>query len=442
MNIKSMARGEFPSQEQLENLKYYKYAAVDKSFITKYILVHYWNWAITLFPMWIAPNLITLIGLFFMIFNVILVAIYVPSLSASEDAPNWIYFSFAAGLWLYSTFDNVDGKQARRTGTSSPLGELFDHGCDALNTTYISLLHAAAIGSGHTPLTVVLFAVTMAGFYLSTAEEYYTGVLYLGYVNGPTEGIILTCIAFIISGFYGAGIWQLPLEDISLVSWITPLLNPGTTGAQVFVWMTTILFFLTHCPVVLYTMYSACKEKSLNWIHVFYTSLGPIVLFCLAEYAWLTSPDSIIFKGQHLILFNLMAGTLFGLMASNIIFSHLTKSPFPSLAGSVAPMVIMSLLVNAPSFINMRLISADWEYYMVWTLFVSAVSYYAVWASLVINGFCRYLGIRCLVIRRNKPVSRTMPSEEIAEDDSLLEAQEEGEVVSPKDDNMAYSTFH
>lgn len=42
-------------------------------------------------------------------------------------------FSYALCLWLYSTFDNVDGKQARRTGSSSPLGELFDHGCDALN---------------------------------------------------------------------------------------------------------------------------------------------------------------------------------------------------------------------------------------------------------------------------------------------------------------------
>jgi len=29
---------------------------------------------------------------------------------------------------LYSTFDNVDGRQARRTKSSSALGELFDHG--------------------------------------------------------------------------------------------------------------------------------------------------------------------------------------------------------------------------------------------------------------------------------------------------------------------------
>jgi len=30
--------------------------------------------------------------------------------------------------------DSIDGKQARRTNTASPLGELFDHGCDAVST--------------------------------------------------------------------------------------------------------------------------------------------------------------------------------------------------------------------------------------------------------------------------------------------------------------------
>ena len=30
-------------------------------------------------------------------------------------------------LYRYSTMDNVDGKQARRTGQSSGLGELFEY---------------------------------------------------------------------------------------------------------------------------------------------------------------------------------------------------------------------------------------------------------------------------------------------------------------------------
>jgi choline/ethanolamine phosphotransferase len=38
------------------------------------------------------------------------------------------------GIFIYQTLDAIDGKQARRTGSSSPLGELFDHGCDSLST--------------------------------------------------------------------------------------------------------------------------------------------------------------------------------------------------------------------------------------------------------------------------------------------------------------------
>ena len=36
--------------------------------------------------------------------------------------------SFGIGLFVYQSLDAIDGKQARRTGTSGPLGELFDHG--------------------------------------------------------------------------------------------------------------------------------------------------------------------------------------------------------------------------------------------------------------------------------------------------------------------------
>lgn len=138
-----------------------------------------------------------------MMLNVLIIICVVPDLLYTDETPRWIYFSFAAGLWLYSTLDNMDGKQARRTGTSSPLGELFDHGCDAINCTYVVLLQAAALGLGHSTEALVLYLVMVVGFYLSTAEEYFTGVLYLGIVNGPTEGIMLSCFAFIWSGIFG-----------------------------------------------------------------------------------------------------------------------------------------------------------------------------------------------------------------------------------------------
>lgn len=51
--------------------------------------------------------------------------------------PAWTFILCAMGLWIYQTLDNIDGKQARRIGAANPLGELFDHGCDALSTSVV-----------------------------------------------------------------------------------------------------------------------------------------------------------------------------------------------------------------------------------------------------------------------------------------------------------------
>ena len=76
-------------------------------------------------------NLITTLGLCFVILNVSLVLYFSPELDGSS--PNWVYAVCAVGFWIYQTMDGMDGKQARRTGTGSPLGEVVDHGCDAFS---------------------------------------------------------------------------------------------------------------------------------------------------------------------------------------------------------------------------------------------------------------------------------------------------------------------
>lgn len=49
--------------------------------------------------------------------------------------------SFGVGLFVYQSLDAIDGKQARRTGTSGPLGELFDHGKKKKHTHTHAHLH-------------------------------------------------------------------------------------------------------------------------------------------------------------------------------------------------------------------------------------------------------------------------------------------------------------
>ena len=61
---------------------------------------------------------------------------YYCGLDGLGEAPSWVYFNLAGSLFVYQTMDAIDGKQARRTGTGSPLGELFDHGLDCIANAF------------------------------------------------------------------------------------------------------------------------------------------------------------------------------------------------------------------------------------------------------------------------------------------------------------------
>jgi ethanolaminephosphotransferase len=100
---------------------------------------------------------ITLLGFGFVVANFLTMLWYTPTLD--QDCPRWVYASWAIGLFLYQTFDAVDGSQARRTRQSGPLGELFDHGVDAINTSLEVLLFSATMNFGQGWKTVLtLFA--------------------------------------------------------------------------------------------------------------------------------------------------------------------------------------------------------------------------------------------------------------------------------------------
>lgn len=117
------------SKQDLDMIAAYKYKPGAYTHLDN-LLTPFWNWAVTLLPLWMAPNLVTFIGLVGTCIASLLVTNYSPGLDG-EDVPRWCSLLFAVALFLYQTLDAIDGKQARRTNSSSPLGQLFDHGCDA-----------------------------------------------------------------------------------------------------------------------------------------------------------------------------------------------------------------------------------------------------------------------------------------------------------------------
>mmetsp|Transcript_15901 Transcript_15901/g.21583 ORF Transcript_15901/g.21583 Transcript_15901/m.21583 type:complete len:109 (-) Transcript_15901:791-1117(-) len=108
------------------------------------MLTPFWEWFVKLVPLTVAPNLLTLLALFWNMSAVALLMYYEDG-KLTENVPAWVLIYAAFCLFMYQTLDAVDGKQARRTKTSGPLGQLFDHGCDSVNTLFGNYIYACAI---------------------------------------------------------------------------------------------------------------------------------------------------------------------------------------------------------------------------------------------------------------------------------------------------------
>lgn len=148
--------------------------------------------------------MITLIGLVLQAVAMAAAWAYSP-LMTNTELPGWTGVLAAFSLFTYSTLDNMDGKQARRTGSSSPLGLLFDHGCDALNASLIGWVTVAMLTAADagTWKPFALFCIPTIPFFINTWEEYHTGELVLPVINGPNEGLMGTVTFSLLTAFFG-----------------------------------------------------------------------------------------------------------------------------------------------------------------------------------------------------------------------------------------------
>ena len=65
----------------------------------------------------------------------------------------------------------MDGKQARKTGNSSPLGLLFDHGCDSLVIMLQGMSLATVLQFGNSFESVAVYLMGCFPFFFTTLEE-------------------------------------------------------------------------------------------------------------------------------------------------------------------------------------------------------------------------------------------------------------------------------
>jgi len=199
-------------EDAAHNLKGHKYSGSDEG------LSYIWFYnpaatkCVSCLPDWVAPNVLTLIGFIHTLIPMtLLFTIFGYDLMGEVDSwwcvvQSWCYF-------FYRMMDEMDGKQARATKNSSPLGLLFDHGCDAFSTGFQMLMILRTLQCGNNFLSYALVVMSMAGFHFTTLEEYYLGTLALPVCNAVSDGSVLLVLFYLITAGIGNDTWAITVAD-------------------------------------------------------------------------------------------------------------------------------------------------------------------------------------------------------------------------------------
>ncbi|CAH8562990.1 unnamed protein product [Dicrocoelium dendriticum] len=191
-------------EEQLPRIVEHRYKSFGKSAVEP-LLEPFWKWGVTFVPKRVAPNTLTLSGLLANVFSTLIILYYSPNFRNEIPASSVLFF--CAAVFLYQTLDALDGLHARRTNTCSPLGELFDHGCDAISMYVLSMGYFSIIGFGNSPIAMLVeFFILNCTFYASQWQSFVTGSMSFDGFS-VTESLLFLMLVSIISAFFGVQLW-------------------------------------------------------------------------------------------------------------------------------------------------------------------------------------------------------------------------------------------
>ncbi|XP_038213620.1 cholinephosphotransferase 1 isoform X6 [Zerene cesonia] len=391
---------------QLKRLSEHKYSCTSASILDAW-LQPWWCWLVSKTPLWLAPNLITILGLIINIVTTLILVWYSPD--ARQDPPRWACAVCALGVFVYQSLDAIDGKQARRTGSQSPLGELFDHGCDSISTVFIALGACIAVKLGEYP-TWMFFQCfcAMTLFYCAHWQAYVTGTLKMGRID-VTEAQYAIIIIHLISATLGPEAWAAQVGSLEAryslggAALAGAALTLGSLGAAIAaggvgrngstVALPTInisVNLLSNYAVVLMTVFLV-----FGYVKVIMrggvgkngsTVAGTSILSPVIPFSFVVVPAFIIFQKSesqvyenHPALYILAFGMVAAKVTNRLVVAHMTKSEMEYYD--------WSMLGPAMLFLNQYFNNALPEYYVLWLC--------TVWVCIEL---VRYCGQICLEI--------------------------------------------
>jgi ethanolaminephosphotransferase len=272
--------------------------------------------AVQYLPMWFAPNLLTLMGLACNIIQFAIVATVIPDMAREDmlDAPTWTPVVVAVFLFTYLMFDNMDGRQAVRTGASSPLGELLDHASDSLVIGLQSTGGAAFMQAGPW-FAFMICLLGMPSFYSAHWLEFYTETLELPAWTGPTEAEVATIVGYIVAWFMGPEFW-------AAETGYTFYGNPIVRGMVPMI----LVPMISVMPVInnFNDIRQKCREQNKSMVDAL-TIPFPFLLMYISVIIWVIVDPSVVTNHPHMFI----SGVTIAFSYVTVEFSASLLSPFP-----------------------------------------------------------------------------------------------------------------
>ncbi|XP_015181819.1 PREDICTED: cholinephosphotransferase 1 isoform X5 [Polistes dominula] len=360
------------SPGQLKRLSEHKYSCTTNSLLDAF-LQPWWDWLVSKVPLWLAPNLITVLGLIVNIVTTLILVYYSPD--AKVEAPRWACFLCALGLFIYQSLDAIDGKQARRTGTSTPLGELFDHGCDSISTVFVALSACIAVQLGYYP-TWMFFQCfcAMTLFYCAHWQTYVSGSLRFGKVD-VTEAQFTIIAIHLISAIFGPRVWmmEIPYIDGFLLKYLIGVM--------------TVVCALANLYSIFSVIFTGGVGKNGS------TVAGTSVLSPIIPFSFVVVPAFIIYRKSaehvyenHPALYILAFGMVAAKVTNRLVVAHMTKNEMQYLDSS--------LIGPAMLFLNQYFNFFIKEYYVLWLCFIWVTLDLLRYSSQVCLEICDHMKIK------------------------------------------------
>ncbi|KAG3115312.1 hypothetical protein PI124_g5683 [Phytophthora idaei] len=322
----------YVTEDGVKHILAYRYSGSDASLLYNYVISPLAQWLVdhVLSPR-LAPNAITMGALSLVILSHVIMLWFSPNMV--EEAPRWVYAYAGLSLLFYQILDVADGKQARKTGNSSPLGLLFDHGCDALNVVISACTFASTIMLGPTYWSLLIFLAPAMVFFMATWEEYYTGTLALPIINGPNEGLLIMYSIYIVTAIVGPNVWTQP-----------NILFPQLSNNHVFV-LVTITSAVGQCffsaVVAIRSMERKAKDGAAALV-----GITPFVALIFLSGLWvLWSPSDVFTDHPRLLIWTV--GIVFAKMVMHMMLSHMCEEPYWLLRKTFMVQLVVSFLLVA-----------------------------------------------------------------------------------------------